>query len=202
MKILYKMGLLVLLACSCSILAYQPREYLFIKVDNSFAQQAVASVDSGISRGALAYGVSSNENQKLTYEKRKNDNSESNVVMIDGFNQFQQIVINGSIQKPVVVKLFSSENGDSKKVAPVFQGVADTLGHSVLFVAINILADSGGEASENNQLVFQIMMRYGLKRLDLPAFLFFKEAMLVPPMKQGFDTEENLVAFIKNKLLL
>jgi thiol-disulfide isomerase/thioredoxin len=201
MKILSKMGLLILFAYSCSILAYQPREYLFIKVDNSFAQQVVTSVDSGIKRGSLVGGVSGDESQKLTYEKRKNDNSESNVVIIDGFNQFQQIVINGSVQKPVVVKLFSSENVDSKKVAPVFQGVADTLGHSVLFVAINILADSGEGASENNQLVFQVMVHYGLKRLDLPAFLFFKGAMLVPPTKQGFDTEENLVAFVKNKLL-
>lgn len=132
----------------------------------------------------------------VVFEKR-NDNTDSPVMLVHGANQFNKFVVLASHQHPVVVKLFSFQNPGSLMVKPVFQKVADFFRKNVFFAALDVL--------ENHEILNQIMLFYKIKQVDLPVFLFYKDGALYSPahepvaMVQGYLNEENLKSFIEKK---
>lgn len=127
--------------------------------------------------------------KKPIFEKKNDGSTDSAVALIHGVQEFNQIVIARSHQKPVVVKFFSPQSIDSMKVCPIYQEVAETFKNKVSFVALNIL--------EETETFSQVMLCYQLKKVDLPLFLFYKNGQFYPPSLQGYLTKENLENFIR-----
>ncbi len=116
---------------------------------------------------------------------------ESLVFNIQGIAQFTKLVVKNSYSKPVVLKIYSSKHQDSKKVAPVFQAVADEFKNQVIFAGLNI--------AENVEIFMQISMHYKLKKVDLPLFLFYKDGQLLTPFLAGFQPQSYLSDYIQQR---
>jgi thioredoxin-like negative regulator of GroEL len=137
--------------------------------------------------------------EQSVFEKRDN-NTDSPVILVHGADQFNKFVLLASHQQPVVVKLFSLQNPESLRIKPIFHKVADFFKKEVFFAALDVV--------ENHEILNQIMLFYKLKSVDLPLFLFYKDGGLYAPahapaaMVQGYLNEENLKNFIKEKFFV
>lgn len=161
--------------------------------------------ESGGLLGALssAKSVCMSKERLITIEKRA-DGSLSNVISINGKQAFVTGLIKASILKPVVIFVYSAASTDSEKMKPIFHQVADLFNGKVIFASIDLLAKKN-DVLENQQILAQIMHNENIKRLDLPLFLFIKDAALytpahlAPAILQGVYTKENLAQFVQNK---
>ncbi len=116
---------------------------------------------------------------------------ESLVFNIQGMAQFTKLVVKNSYSKPVVLKIYSSMHQDSKRVAPVFQAVADEFKNQVIFAGLNV--------AQNMEIFMQISMFYKLKKVDLPLFLFYKDGQLLMPFLAGFQPQSYLSGYIQQR---
>jgi hypothetical protein len=139
----------------------------------------------------------------IAFEKRS-DGSPSNVMSINGKQAFVQGLVTASMHKPVVIFVHSTASADSQKMKPIFQEVADMFKGQVVFASLDLLAKYDN-VMENDQILTQIMQNENISRLELPLFLFLKDASLytpahlAPAILHGTYTKENLSQFIQNK---
>lgn len=126
---------------------------------------------------------------RAAYEVREGTCQDSCVFNIQDMEQFIRLVVKNSHFKPVVLKIYSSENPDSEKVLPVFQAVADKLKNSVIFAGLN--------AVQNKEICMQIALFCKLKKFDFPLFLFYKDGYPVMPFLVGYQPQDFLYGYIQ-----
>ena len=126
--------------------------------------------------------------------------SVGSVLKINGQKAFNQYVVRRSGSVPVVLKVCSDHNEDSKKEVHEFQAIAEKFDGRVSCVALDLFA-----FHENYNIVSQLMMRENILKLELPLFMFFKDGALYRTdgapvaILQGFHTRDNLEQFITKK---
>ncbi len=174
-----------------------------------FCAPLVAHAHQPLEQGGLVGAMSSTppaylqRTVQLIFEKRP-DGAPSEVLCVNGQDEFLQFVIAASTMKPVVVMVHSAMSMDAQKMKPIYQVVADTYKDQVIFVSMDLLAQHQG-VSENYQLISHFMQQENVNRLELPVMFFVKDGGLYAPahlpatMLQGFYTQENLSEFVKNK---
>lgn len=157
---------------------YQVREGLFEHFTDEKAHNTVA-----------AYLVE--------YENR-DDGTPSGVVIVNGITAFNEVVLKGSVLKPVVVKIHSVKSTDSARSLPLFQEIAGECADKAVCVAMDLFA-THKEQPENYQVILHIMAKFGINRLQLPTYLFYKNGKLedAQPVVYGFQTKEQLASLLK-----
>jgi hypothetical protein len=133
----------------------------------------------------------------VEYENR-DDGTPSGVVIVNGVTAFNEVVLKGSVLKPVVVKIHSVKSTDSTRSLPLFQEIAGECAEKAVCVAMDLFA-THKEQPENYQVILHIMAKFGINRLQLPTYLFYKNGKLEPtqPVAYGFQTKEQLVSLLK-----
>jgi thioredoxin-like negative regulator of GroEL len=126
---------------------------------------------------------------KAVFEARAETLQDSGVFSIQDMEQFVRLVIKNSHFKPVVLKIYSSGDSDSEKVLSAFQSVADKFENSVIFAGLN--------SEQNRELFMRIVLFCGLKNVDLPLFMFYKDGQPVMPFLVGYQPQDFLYGYIQ-----
>jgi thiol-disulfide isomerase/thioredoxin len=130
--------------------------------------------------------------------EKRIDNTDSNVIVVDNLAMYNKVVLAG--QKPVVLRVFTQKNPHYKKTKEIFQKVSDAYQGKVVFAAMDL-----PEEQQSNPEIFKIlssiMLMTGVKKVELPAFLFYRMGLphMPAPIVHGVHTYENLVAIIDKK---
>lgn len=133
-------------------------------------------------------------------------------ICINGFNAFDQKVVQASYAKPVVVLFFAQRDLASKTLWYQLQPVMKNLQAQAAevkkmpdFVAIDIFQKSDGDTdNQNYQIALRCMDAVGKQSFQLPVVVFFKEGQMCSSDQAILvgDVSPALVRAITNKLLL
>jgi len=135
---------------------------------------------------------------QITREKRS-DNTDSNVILIENLATYNKIVLRAG-RKPVVLRVFTEKNESYKKTKEVFQKVSDAYQGRVVFAAMD-LPEKQQSNPEMFQILSRIMLLTGVKKVELPAFMFYRMGLphMPAPIVHGVHTYDNLVSIINKK---
>ena len=122
------------------------------------------------------------QKQGIVFEKRK-DATNSKVIVVNGFEAFDEFVTKKSHEVPVVLKIYSSRSQSSDSVATVFQEVADKFNDSVLCSAIDLHAQNNDQLGKENSIIVnqKLVEAYGIQQnapaqqVNLPVFILFRQ---------------------------
>ena len=133
----------------------------------------------------------------VTYEKGQNG-LPSSVIAVNGLYAFNEVVLKGSLVKPVVIKIHSLKSTDSVKSLDLFQDVAQEFLDAITCSEMDLFGTHNGQP-ENYQIILSIMAQFGVNKLQLPTYLFYKNGKQLAemPVAYGFHTKNQLVSLIK-----
>jgi len=134
-------------------------------------------------------GPNSGNRAYTLFENRPGRQEESLVFDIQNQEQFARLVIKNSFFKPVVLKIYSPLALDYDKGLPIFQNLADNFDGKVIFAGLDV--------SKNSDIFMQISMFYGLKKIQLPLFLFYQFGKVKMPFLAGFQPKNSLSSQIE-----
>lgn len=123
------------------------------------------------------------------------------LLTINGNNDFDQIVALISRCKPVVVMVHHKGHKDEEKSFKALHNTAKFFKGALTCATM----ECGNASSENAKRLKELLDNQGLKKLDLPAFLIFKDGDLyqgTSAIMQGYHSETNLEESIKEKFFM
>lgn len=158
----YVMTIMVILGVTVQAMAHVPNKGQFFKV---FAAHKMQESLKGNVPGNVQF-------------ETRTDGGQSRVYVVNGMDDFKNIVASNPL--PVVVKVHAlvSKNADEVKVK--FQEIADKFSKDTIFVSVDIMSKVNDRA-ENQQIIGMLMAQAGIFNVQLPAFLFFKHGALAQP---------------------
>lgn len=134
----------------------------------------------------------------ITREKRSN-NTDSNVIVVENLATYNKIVLHAG-NKPVVLRVFTQKNPNYKTTKAIFQKVSDAYQGKVVFAAMD-LPEQQQANPEIFKILSSIMLMTGVKKVELPAFLFYRMGLphMPAPIVHGVHTFDNLKTIIDKK---
>ncbi|MFA5306728.1 MAG: hypothetical protein WC365_04730 [Candidatus Babeliales bacterium] len=123
------------------------------------------------------------------------------LLAINGNNDFDHIVALISRCKPVMVMVYHHGDKDEEKSLKALHNTAKFFKGAVACATM----ECGTAGSENARRLKELLGDLGLKKLDSPAFLIFKDGDLyqgTSAIMQGYHSENNLEESIKEKFFV